>query len=906
MTKTFAKIASVVAFISISLCSWGQRTTIISNDFSYTSTYQYVAAPGAREFYSNFIIQEIARSIPKRAEYTSFTLNYVMNQQLIKLDSAHYVFKPELKNFTATGDVLYKGINIAKKLIPGEIDYTVKVYRKQSGGMNIGGQQNGVLVFQKTVTGQQLNDNLGYFPLPELAFSDTVNDAQYTLAVENQVLYFNEKSKNNFLNQVAYINDYYATDALIAAQMDKLHAIQPDNIDLISFYDIELKEVEQTIASIDSRQFPQNLGLHENDPMQFMPKMQSLVSQTAQMRATLNQRLSVLDQLFCQKGNDLMAEGKLQEAANYYNKSIQVNPYYAPAEYQLARMAYNSGNYDTSAYMVNYALLKMSPDPSTQQLLVQLGNTLYSTMIGTGDKYNSEEQFNEAIASFERAKWLCSSTPGMVCTEQVTKGLAQARYGIYHSYLMVAEKAIQNGRLDIAGIYINQSMEYQKQNSAEIISNSESIQWMGILCKEYVMLGNTLNQKKQYDQAIIEFNKCDSISKVYPTIGEVKGCKSGLCGARNGVYNNMLDGARSKLSTDQLDAAEEKCNQAIAYQHMYKDDIASDREAVLVMSGIKEKRYHIAIANGKNYLNGNNHADAAKYFLEARGYHQEYNFRRNDSLEIYIRTAGKPLVAAIVEEGKVQAWGNKLGEARESYQKATDAIKLYGLEKDKELDASMLELKNKIFSQECANAEQSYLSFLDKSKKLMRDGDYALAYVTLTQAIDVTSKNVLCNIDNSAAYKEQNRIKPAMEYQNLMFKVDEYAAQGNYTECLKQINTCGIFYTTNGIDSFGLKHPTPQEYILRGGDVNFVYFGADYFYGLKDYESAFKMLQELKNRSYPVKFTKTIQTQLGGKMAIRDKINGVTDYKIQILKYTEGEKWYAVFSKAYKKSWKKN
>jgi len=263
-------------------------------------------------------------------------------------------------------------------------------------------------------------------------------------------------------------------------------------------------------------------------------------------------------------------------------------------------------------------------------------------------------------------------------------------------------------------------------------------------------------------------------------------------------------------------------------------------------------------------------------------------------------------VTAIVEEGKVQAWGNKLGEARDSYQKATDALKLYGLEKEKELDASMLELKNKIFSQECANAEQDYLSFLDKSKKLMRDGDYALAYVTLTQAIDVTSKNVLCNIDNSAAYKEQNRIKPAMEYQNLMFKVDEYEAQGNYTECVKQINNCGIFYTTNGIDSFGLKHATPQEYILRGGDVNFVYFGADYFYGLKDYESAFKMLQELKNRSYPVKFTKTIQTQLGGKMAIRDKINGVTDYKIQILKYTEGEKWYAVFSKAYKKSWKKN
>jgi len=905
--KIFFHTAAIfILFLYLSFSANGQGTTIVTNDFSYTSLFQNVASPGPRDSYSNFIIQEIARSIPKRVEYTSFSLSYLMNQKINKLDSAHYFFKAELKNFTATGDVLYKGINISKKLIPGEIDYTVKIFRKQSGGMNIAGQQSGVMVFQKNISAQALNDNLGYFPLPELNFSDTVNDAQYTISVENPTLYFNERSKNNFLNQVAFINDYYSTDAIIAAQKDKLHGIQPDNIDLLSFYEIELREVEQSIASIDSRQFPQTLSLHENDPMQFMPKMQDLVTQATQMRATLNQRLSVLDQLFCQRGNDLMSQGKIAEAASYYNKAIQVNPYYAPAQYQLARMEYNSGNLDTAAYMVNHGLLKMSPDQSTQQLLVQLGNTIYSTMLTNGDKYNTEQKYNEAIASFERAQWLCSTTTGMVCTEQVRKGLAQARYGIYHSYLQVAEKAIQNGRLDIAGNYINQSMEYQKQFASEIISNNESIQWMGVLCKEYVMLGNTLNQKKQYDQALIEFNKCDSLSKIYPTIGEVAGCKTGLCGARNGIYNNYLDGARKKLDAGLLDDAENKCLEAMQYQKQYKDDIFSDREAVSVMTLIKEKRYHIAINNGRNYLNGGNHADAAKYFLEARGYQDQYTFKRNDSLNIFISTSGKPLVVKVIDEGKVQAWGNKLPEARNSYQKASDDIKLYGLEKDKELEATMSELKNKIFSQECANAEQSYLSLYDKAKKLMRDGDYALASVTLTMAIDVTSKNTLCNIDNSVAYKEQERIKPAMEYQNRMFKVDEYAAQTNYTECLKQMDANALFYQANRIDTFGLKHPTEQDYILKGGDVNFVYFGVEHYYSLKDYDTAFRMLQELKNRSYPVKYTKNLQTQLGGKMAIRDKINGVTNYKIQTLKYTEGEKWYAVFSKAYKKSWMKN
>ena len=905
MINNLSKPIFLLFFICFAFSSWSQRTTLINNDFSYTSTYQYVQSPNAKEYYSNFIIQEIARSIPKRAEYTSFSVNYTMNQQLIKLDSTHYVFKSELKNFAASGDVYFKGINISKKLVPGEIDFVIKIFRKQSGSMNIGGQQSGILVFQKSVVGQALTDNLGYYLLPEYTFMDTVPDASYSISVDNQFLYFNEKSKNNFLNQVAYINDYYSTDMIIAAQFEKLNTIKPDNIDKLSFYNIELKEVEQTIATIDSRQFPQNLDLHNADPIRFLQKMQDLVNQTAQMRALLNQRLAILDQLFYDQGNNLLAEGKLQDAANYYNKSIQVNPYFAPAEYQLARMAFNSGNLDTSAYMVNYALLKMSPDPSTQQLLVQLGNTIYSTILENGNRYNKDQQYNEAISSFEYAKWFCTTTPGMLCTEQVTKGLAQARYGIYHSYLQVSEKAIANGRLDIANNYINQSMEYQKQYSSDIISNSESIQWMGVLCKEYVNLGNTLNQKKQYEKAIIEFNKCDSISKLYTSIGEVNGYKSGIKTAHNGVYDNFLELSRNKLKNEQLNAAEEKCNQALLYQQAHQDDIISNREAMSVMSSIKEKRYNIAIVNGKNYLNGNNYGDALKYFLEARTYQQEFTFKRNDSLDIFIRVAGKPSVISTIEEGKVQAWGNKLDEARNSYQKANAEIMLYELEKDKELETSMLELKNKIFSQECANAEQNYNSLLEKSKKLMREGDYTQASVTLSQAIDVTNKNILCNINNSVAFAEQNRIKPAIEYQNMFFKADEYAAQKNYNECIKQINTCGIFYTTNKIDTFGLKHLTAQEYILKGRDVNFVYFATDYYLSLKDYDVSFSMLQELKNRSYPAKFTKTLQTQLGTKMAIRDKINGIANYNIQLLKYTEGEKWFSVFSKAYKKSWKK-
>ncbi len=903
--KKLRFLAAALLFISAYSNVSGQGTTILNNEFTYSTTFQFMAVPGTREYFSNYIIQEIARAIPKRPDYTSFTVNYSMSQKINKIDTTHYKALLELKSFSATGDVMYKGINVSKKLIPGEIDYVLKIYRKTSGGMVPNGSQ-GILITEHTFSSVVLNDNLGYFALPVFDFSDTVKDAQYNLVVENPKLFFNERTKNVFLNQMTYINDYYATDAVIAASLAKVQSINTANIDLLSFYDIELKEVEATIAGIDARQFPQTLNLWENDPMQFLNKTESLRQQAMQARVALNQRLSILDQLFCQRGNELMAEGKLQDAATYYNKSLQVNPFYAPAQYQLARMEYNAGHYDTSAVMVNSALLKMNPDPSTQQLLVQLGNTLYTTLLTGGDKYTTEQKYNEAIDVFETARWLCSTTPGMVCTEQVTKGLAQARYGIYHSYLQVAEKAIQNGRLDIAGNYINQSMDYQKQYSSEIISNTESVNWMGTLCREYVKAGNGLNQSKKYDAALAEFGKADSIGKLYPVIGEIPGLKQGLSQSRNGRYQQMLAEADSKLLADRIVESEGMCQQALDYQKQYNTDITSNRDAVNMMSRIKEKRYHIAILHGKNQAKGGNHQEAVTAFLEAKAYESSYNFKRNDSLATFIRQSGKPLVEKTLDEGKLHAWGNKLPEARSSYQKAADEIKLYGLEKDSDIDARMIELKNKIFSQECANAESSYNSLMEKSHKSMRDGDYQTAFEIITQAIAVTTSNILCNIDSKPAYYEQNRIKPAMEYQNMLKKADALASQTNYTECLKQLDLCIIFHKTNRIDTFGLAVPETPAYILRGSDPGFVYFGVEHYMSQKDYDTALKMLTELKTRNYPVKYTKNLQTQLGAKMAIRDKIAGAGDYKIQILKYTEGESWFAVFSKSYKKTWKKN
>jgi hypothetical protein len=65
------------------------------------------------------------------------------------------------------------------------------------------------------------------------------------------------------------------------------------------------------------------------------------------------------------------------------------------------------------------------------------------------------------------------------------------------------------------------------------------------------------------------------------------------------------------------------------------------------------------------------------------------------------------------------------------------------------------------------------------------------------------------------------------------------------------------------------------------------------------------MLKELKTKNYPVKSSKLMQENLAQQMALNDyKLNSKANPKVAVLNYTNGDKWFRYFSKAYLKKWK--
>ena len=320
--------------------------------------------------------------------------------------------------------------------------------------------------------------------------------------------------------------------------------------------------------------------------------------------------------------------------------------------------------------------------------------------------------------------------------------------------------------------------------------------------------------------------------KTDSSIGEIKGCSSGIVFAHNGIYNDIVTAAKTILIKNYLNLLK-KCLEAMEYQAKNPTAISNNKEALNVLAKVKEQYYHFEIEKGKNQLSTNDYDNALKSFLQAAKYEKEYSFNVDDSLTYFLRISGKPKIMKDIEAGKLQVWGNKLDEANTTLQKVKKDIIDYRLGNDNELSTQVKDFEAKIFDKNCYNEEQKFLNNLNEANKQIRMGNYEYAYDILSKAAERNLTDISCNIDKDKALREKERIKPVINFLTMMRTADEYAANKNYNQSIQQIELSEVFYNTNRIDTFGLSSPSVLKYINTSPDINFVYFGVEYLYKLK-------------------------------------------------------------------------
>jgi hypothetical protein len=734
----------------------------------------------------NYIINRLAESYGRNNYKISYQLS--LNQLLrITRSGKQLTLTVEHPDLLCTGDVFYKAFSVADELLPSTLEFQLNLLNSQN----------------KLVTSYTF-DNVkivkGMAEAAQATYTDTTN-GQFKLQVVNFKITYDRDAMQRFDDRIDAINDYNVALAQMDLSYQDLQAINLGDIDNIPLENTALKSVENSVAQIESGNIPQRINLAEFDPGAFAMKFASLKDQTFRKRVAMNQVLATLDVLFYNRGLEFLVNGNSKAARNYFERSAEVNPAFAPANYQLAKMDLMNGNIQDAEKRAKDVLYKMNPDANTGTLTTELLKNIVAEYISQGAEFNRKGMFSNALNLLQRAKGICNDFRGVGCDEKLFQELKTAKTGIY------------------------------QQN---------------------------------------------------------------------------LDDAKNWAAKNELDKAERSVNDALAFQSANSNEIPDHSAADAVMKGIKQQRYTLLVNEARTQIAQKDFNKALQNLNTASDLQAGYGLTPAADIVRLKKDAAKPVILAILQDGLEQARDNQLSAARKSAKGATSIQTANGLMDDKEIAKTMKLLTDKIFSQQCINAQGSFDDYVNKAKQAEAKLEFINADNFYVDAEKVLAQNAECALNTGVEKDDHIKILPAATYQKLLFQAIELQDTRQYQKAIDKYSEAGKYFIDFEIAAFKLEHRDLSDFALANGKNGFLAFIAEYYTEHKMPDKALAMYKELIKRNYSARNIKRPSYELGKELARRDFAKDPkADRKKLAAGYVQGIPELKFLERGFRSEWRK-
>ncbi|MBU0765087.1 MAG: hypothetical protein KJ607_09655, partial [Bacteroidetes bacterium] len=422
------------------------------------------------------------------------------------------------------------------------------------------------------------------------------------------------------------------------------------------------------------------------------------------------------------------------------------------------------------------------------------------------------------------------------------------------------------------------------------------------LYNAYIGYGMEFYNKNDCAEAMINYRQAKNICSQNPGVTCTEELNTVTYDAHYCIYEQNLDEARRVLNTDP-DKAEEIYNRAVAYQKMY--EIKTSPEAGKLFASIKQAQYGLLISQGIERSEKNDYEGALVLFDKAKSWEGLYPVTPDTKLDKITRNTAVSLILSEAGLGEKEADKNRLEQARKHFSTARNLKNKYDLENDSKVSSAISDLKNKIFSRECKNAQAEYDRQFDLALEYIDKKEFINAENTLNEAIRFAEKNTECDISTISLEEKHTEILPGSVYQQLLSRTEELIGTKYYREAIEKYIEAGTYFSDRKVARLNLTHLPLQDYFIKTNS-GFVLFGVRYYTNENQYSDALRLLGELRKRNFNPASTRENQELLGTKLAVKDHDeNPGGDSKQTVLSHTQGDKWYKYLRKAYLKKWKK-
>lgn len=842
----------------------------------------------------NQIFRKIAQGYSKPVANVSLTFSFKQHRQILKR-SNRLEFIVGMSDIRITGDNMYREFNIGETLIPQKISFTLQ-WLKANQVVN-------------SYTFNDVNVNGNNVELVHMTVIDTINSDNYKIKLLNKVFDYTNQNKQEFDSKVIMIDKYYDENQNARARLRRINNINSnrdylshlENLNELYRFRDTANSAEVYVNTVKQKDFYRFLPLNTYDPAGLKNKLNQISNKAQALNDVCNDLIAGFDQIYYERGIEMLARHNPGQADFYFNKSIEINPGFVPAHFQLARLYYNSGYIDKAIDKL-FQIRGMNPDTETKIQTVELARGIYNDFLLNASEMNNNGRFDDAIVTLTSAAKICRDFPEVKCRQTMDIEMSRSINGRYHAILNTVDINFRNNNLQEAERIINDAITFAQQNRDFINDNSEIGDKISVLYHRYISRGDKLTYNKKYSQAINEYDNAARICNGYQQINCSESLRKGFYNARLGIYYSYLNNAGKSFRKGNNEDAENYADQAIAYRKKF--DLKQSTKEDRLFLDIKQAIYNNVISEGLSLSSSQRYEKSLAKFDKAINIQSKFGIRENLKLNSYVNSTAEKFVIEIIEIGKRKVNVNDLNKARELYNRAKIVSEKYSIENNPQVYSAKTELKKLIFKRECINAQNAYDAVAEEGFNLVNLKKYIEADNKFNEALEFSKRYEKCEIDTRKVATKKDNIYPVVKYLKDIQTVKNYLQRKNYKSAVGTYISAEHYYEVQKINEFGINHIPLFEFIQKSYS-DFIIYSVGYYTHNKDYDNALDLLRELSRRQTKRKYTKEMQTVLATETATKDfNTDPKGNYKTYIAKYTGGNKFFKYFKKAYKKQWK--
>ena len=421
-----------------------------------------------------------------------------------------------------------------------------------------------------------------------------------------------------------------------------------------------------------------------------------------------------------------------------------------------------------------------------------------------------------------------------------------------------------------------------------------------------IELGNSyLKVNKDYYKAVDQYEEARRICEKYSAVRCDDELFNGIRTAKNGIYQDHLNHGRIAIQQNNLADADEALDNAIRYQSLNAREITDNSEALTLKKVIRQRYYDKKIAEAKSNTLTKNYDAALLNLDEAEQMLKDHELTAPSDLKMIQQQAARPRTSELFYEGDKYIEQGDLVNAGKKMQMAIQLQTKYDLTNDKELNKLKEQLRKKISTQECINAQKEITTLFNSGMQKKSSKQLLEASDDFNRALDISRQFNNCAIDVAQIESNELEIRPAATYLGMMrdFKDKEYKRQ--FSDCISIYKKATDYYTTRNVASFGIDHdPDFYNYVSSKASNGLMQYAAESYTAQNELEKSLTLFKLLLSKNVDDKILEGSLYELGFKFGKREATNNPGGKAKNLVKqYTSDDKNLKRFEKGFAKGY---